>query len=271
MTHKENSMTDIMTTCPHEFIVPRSFTPYPGLIALQSTRKGGVSSEAYASLNLGKNSGDDPQLVYQNTLCLCAAAGIDPARMVSSTQVHGTEILCAQKPGEYHGYDAFITNRQDLFLSIFTADCIPILLFDPHNHAAGAVHAGWKGSAGKIVMKTIQAMQANFGSVPNECLAFIGTGISGAAYEVGPEVALAFNPAERQPSSQPDEAQKYLLDLSAVNFRQLIESGVSASNIERSPFCSLNDSDLFYSYRRDNSKTGRMVSLIGLSSTLVTG
>ncbi len=248
-------------------IIPDCLRQYPELIALQSTRQGGVSQGPYSSLNLGINTEDSPEHVHENTLRLCTAAGINPKRMVSSQQVHGTEILFAETPGQYHGYDAFITNKKDLFLCIFTADCYPVLLFDPRHNAVGAIHAGWKGSAGKIVMKTIETMQTKCNSIPKECFAYIGTGISAAVYEVGTEVAREFPTDDgRLITPSPHNKDKYMLDLSMVNYQQLLASGIPASNIETSRFCSFQDSNLFYSYRRDNGKTGRMVSLIGVRS-----
>ncbi len=249
-----------------EYIVPNCFRHHPELIALQSTRKGGVSKGKYSGLNLGSNTGDRPDLVDENTRRLCSVAGINPERLVRSDQVHGTEILSAEKPGRYNGYDSLITDKTNLFLCIFTADCYPVLLYDPKHHASGAIHAGWKGAAGQIVVKTIAAMKIRFNSVPAECLAWIGTGISATAYEVDKAVAKEFPPdtGTRSPFS-PDE-EKYLLDLGLVNYRQLLGSGVPASNIERSSFCSYSDKDLFFSYRRDQGKTGRMVSLIGVCS-----
>lgn len=248
-----------------QYIVPDSFRGYRGLTALQSTRAGGVSDGNFSSLNLGSNTGDMPRNIDENTRRLCAAGGIDQGMLVSSDQVHGTEILYAEKPGRYPGYDAFITDRKNLFLCIYTADCYPVLLYDPRHKASGAAHAGWKGSAGRIVIKTIEAMKRSFNSRPSECLAFIGTGISAEAYEVGREVAGEFPPAYRQRSLHPDEEEKYLLDLGMVNYSQLLEAGVPASNIDRSPFCSFRDRNLFFSYRRDQGKTGRMVSIIGFS------
>jgi YfiH family protein len=244
-----------------EYIVPAIFGRCRRLIALQSTRIGGVSDGECSSLNLGNNTGDAPENVQENTRRLCAAATIDPGKLVSSEQVHGTEILFAEKPGRYHGYDAFITDNEDLFLCIYTADCFPVLLYDPRHNASGAVHAGWKGSARQIVMKTIEKMQKCFTSNPEECLAYIGTGISGNAYEVDRGIASAFPQHNSQRSSGED---KYLLDLGAVNYQQLLASGFSPANIERSPFCSYSTSNLFFSYRRDHGKTGRMLSLIGL-------
>ncbi len=247
-----------------EYIVPDCFREYQGLIALQSTRKGGVSNGEYFSLNLGSNTGDRSDLVDENTRRLCAAAGINPEQLVRSDQVHGTEILSAEKPGRYHGYDSLITDKNNLFLCIFTADCYPVLLYDPQHHASGAIHAGWKGTAGQIVVKTVAAMTSRFQSIPAECFAYIGTGISANVYEVDKEIAKGFPPdtSTRSPFA-PDE-EKYLLDLGMVNYQQLLASGIPASNIEMSPFCSYRNSNLFFSYRRDQGKTGRMVSLIGV-------
>lgn len=248
------------------FFVPGCFHQYHHLLALQSTRNGGVSEGSYSSLNLGKNTEDREENIAENTRLLSVAAGFDPGCMVSSEQVHGTKILAAEKPGHFQGYDALITNRKNLFLCIFTADCYPVLIYDPQHNASAAVHAGWKGSAGEIVLKTIAAMHANFNSNPADCLAYIGTGISLEAYEVGREVAMEFPPRYSQRSSGQSEEEKYQLDLGMVNYQQLLASGIPPSNIERSPFCSVRERELFFSYRRDNGNTGRMVSLIGVNS-----
>jgi len=266
MTSDISAMQEACNPEPSEYIIPEIFRNYPDLLTLQSTRTGGVSEGMYASLNLGINTGDRPECVRENTRRLCAAAGIEPEKIVRSEQVHGTEILVADKPGAYHGYDAFITNKENLFLSVFTADCYPILVFDPRHNASGAIHAGWKGAAGEIVLKTIDAMQKNFGSLPSECIAWIGTGISGDAYEVSREVAKAFRTDESRPSHFSVNEEKYLLDLGQVNFQQLLDAGIRIANIERSSFCSYRDSTLFFSYRRDKGTTGRMVSLIGVDS-----
>ncbi len=273
MEKSRNNVTEPITAgrtapsnCAQEYIVPDGFRHYRELTALQSTRNGGVSTGSYCSLNLGRNTEDREENVHENTRLLCSAAGIEPGGMVFSEQVHGTSILTAEKPGSYSGYDALITNTKNLFLCIFTADCYPVLIYDPRNKVSGAIHAGWKGSAGSIVMKTIDAMQKQFNSLPAECIAYIGTGISPEAYEVGREVAMEFPADSRQRSSSLQQEEKYLLDLGMVNYRQLLASGIPSSNIECSPFCSVRDHNLFFSYRRDQGKTGRMVSLIGVRS-----
>ncbi|NTV97761.1 MAG: peptidoglycan editing factor PgeF [Chlorobiaceae bacterium] len=247
-----------------EYITPACFGHFPELVALQSTRRGGASSGHFSSLNLGINTPDEQENVRENTRILSLAAGYDPSTLVSGDQVHGTSILHAEKPGRYNGYDAFITGCRNLFLCIYTADCFPVLLYDPVNRAAGAVHAGWKGTAGGIVMKTLDAMHGSFGTNPSQCVAWIGAGISRDAYEVGAEVAGAFHSDCCAPSAAASGNEKYLLDLSLSNYRQLLVSGVRDANIERSPFCTFRDSSLFFSYRRDKGLTGRMASIIGM-------
>ncbi len=254
------------TDVPPKYIIPECFREFNDLVALQTTRTGGVSEGPYSSLNLGMNTRDSDENVHENTLRLCVEAGINPQRLVSSEQVHSTEILTAENPGRYHGYDAFITDKKNLFLCIFTADCYPVLIFDPRHHAAGAVHAGWKGSAKQIVMKAIAAMQKNFNSIPAECFAYIGTGISSAAYEVDLDVAKEFPSDACMCHTVSKGNNKYMLDLRMVNYNQLLASGIPASNIEQSQFCSFGDSGMFFSYRRDKGVTGRMVSIIGVRS-----
>ncbi|TCD48170.1 peptidoglycan editing factor PgeF [Chlorobium sp. N1] len=242
------------------FITPRTFPEDGQVLALQSTRRGGVSPEPWRSLNLGNNTGDEPERVRRNMRLLSAAAGFDPLRTVGSVQVHGTEVLHARQPGRHEGYDAFITDTPDLWLCIFTADCLPVLFYDPEHRAVGAAHAGWQGTAGEIAAKTLDAMRRAFGTRPGACRAWIGTGISGGEYEVGEEVAGRF--PER--CSAPASGGKRLLDLAAANHLQLVRIGVCEEHIERSPYCSKRDDRLFYSYRRDNGQTGRMASVIGI-------
>jgi len=248
-----------------KFRVPAVLGNSPGLVALESTRGGGVSTGHYSSLNLGTNTGDRTDSVRRNMELLFRDAGVDPSRTVRSVQVHGTEILHATEPSDLQGYDAFITDSENLFLLIATADCYPILLHDPVNQAVAAIHAGWKGTAGRIAIKTVGGMQRAFGTRPENLLASIGTGISPEAYEVGGEVAALFPLSCVRPPLTPGAGPR--LDLSAANRMQLQEAGLPHASIESSPFCSFRDSDLFFSYRRDHGVTGRMLSLIGLSQS----
>jgi len=248
--------------CP-KFRVPELFGGIPDLLAFETTRNGGVSNGPYSSLNLGTNTADSPDRVRRNTELLFRDTGVDPSRTVRSVQVHGTKILHATSPGSLEGYDAFITGTENLFLLIATADCYPILLFDPINRAVAAIHAGWKGTAGRIAQKTVESMRQAFGTRPETLLAAIGTGISGPAYEVAGDVAEQFPVSCILPPVTQGAGPR--LDLSAANRIQLEEAAVPSSSIECSPFCSFSESSSFFSHRRDHGVTGRMLSVIGLT------
>jgi hypothetical protein len=245
-----------------EPVYPSIFTGVAGLVALQTTRSGGVSGEPLDSLNLAWHTGDDPEHVRENYRRLGAFLEISPESIVTTGQVHGTEIALVTAPGNLDGYDALITSTRGIFVGIMTADCYPILIHDRRSGASGAAHAGWQGTAGRIAEKTVQAMHDAFGTRPQDCLAWVGTGISGERYEIGAEVAARFDSRYLKPS--PSGEGRQLLDLSAANRDQLLEAGIPPSQVQYSEYCSFRDEDLFFSYRRDNGKTGRMLALIGV-------
>ncbi len=240
---------------------PTIFQAFPNLIALQTTRGGGVSEGEFTSLNLGRSSGDLPDRVLKNRAILFEAIGIKEKQFVLSHQVHGDSILLAREGGNYEGYDAHITNQRGVFLAVSIADCTPILIYDAAHHAVAAVHAGWRGTAKSILYKTLRKMQETFGTKAEECFAFIGACISGKHYEVGEEVAAHF-PTEVK---RYDESKgKFLLDLKAANQLQLQALGVPTAHIEISPHCTYEEHDRFFSFRHSKGKTGRMFALIGL-------
>ena len=243
-------------------IEPAIFRGCPGLVALQTTRKGGVSPEPFDSLNLGTNTDDDPSNVTLNHAILCRHLDIPAGNLIRTVQVHGTEICRIDKPGNVSGFDALVTDTPGIYLAIGTADCYPILIHDPGHRASAAIHAGWQGTVGDIASKTLDTMAKAFGTRPEACLAWVGTGISGENYEVGGEVAARFGTRYLEPS--PGGDGKSLLDLSAANRDQLLAAGIPADRIECSTLCSSRDRSLFYSYRRDHGKTGRMLAIIGV-------
>lgn len=244
------------------FIQPEIFSQIPGLHALQTTRHGGVSQAPFATLNLGHNTPDNPANVAKNRSILCEHLNVDTSSLVTADQVHGTRILHAFEGGHRTGYDAFITDRENIFLCVLTADCFPVLIFDYEHRAAGAAHAGWKGTAENIIGRTIEAMMKHFDTSPSACLAWIGTGISASEYEVGKDVADHF--AGKHLALSPNG--RFMLDLAAANLDQLLDAGIPGNSIEVSPFCTAKNNNDFFSYRKENGKTGRMITLIGINS-----
>jgi len=243
-------------------ILPEIFRDLPGVVALQTTRQGGSSAAPFDSMNLGLRTDDSPRNVQANLDRLSRHLRLPTENVVLTNQVHGTSICRVGRPGHVDGFDALITDTPGIYPGIVTADCYPVLIHDPEHGASGAVHAGWQGTAGHLAAKTVAAMAEAFGTRPEACFAWVGTGISATCYEIGEEVAGRFD--KRYLSPSPGTEGRRLLDLSAANRDQLHEAGLPQEQVQCSDCCSYRDHDLFFSYRRDHGATGRMLSLIGL-------
>jgi YfiH family protein len=148
--------------------------------------------------------------------------------------------------------DALITQTPGQLVAVKTADCIPVLIADPRTRSVAAIHAGWRGTAKRIAPKSLAGMAEAFGARPEDVHVAIGPGIGGCCYEVGPEVAEQFGKQGR-----------VTLDLSDLNRRQLIEVGVNPERIYVADLCTACGED-FFSYRRDKTAAGRMISAIGI-------
>jgi YfiH family protein len=149
--------------------------------------------------------------------------------------------------------DALVTNSPGCYLTIGTADCVPVLLADERLRAVAAVHAGWRGTVQAIAPAAVRSLGEQFGSRPEDLLAAIGPGICENCYEVGPEVAVQFGRSGR-----------IRLDLADVNRRQLIEAGLDPTRIFSGAPCTACRPDEFHSWRRDRVRTGRMVSAVAI-------
>ena len=209
-----------------------------------STRLGGVSEGAFASLNLGLLTGDEPALVEENRRRLCGEIGADPARLALSRQVHGAEVHRA-RPGRGTPGDALFTEQRGLPMLRLTADCLPIAVACSNGHrpALALVHAGWRGLLGGVVEKAVAA-------VGGRAVAIVGPGIGPCCYEVGDEVAMPFR--KRYGGSV---LRGRSLDLPAAAEGALRSAG--CASVERLDICTSCDADLFFSHRRDGERTGR--------------
>lgn len=240
---------------------PPVLAPFNNLISAESTRHGGVSPTPFALLNLGLNTNDDPVNVDENRRRFFHAIGAEGFGFAQSHQVHGTDILNVTEAGRFEGYDALITNRPGLLIGVTVADCVPILIYDREHQAVAAVHAGWRGTVGGIVTKTLTMMQAQFGTTGSQCYAYVGTCIDETTYAVGEEVAAQFDPAfvRADPYNQ-----KICANLKAANVSLLNGFGIPTGQIGVSPFSTvLNNAD-YFSYRVEGGHTGRMLTVIGI-------
>ncbi len=231
----------------------------------------------YAEFNINPFCGDDEANVCRNRQALCSLLGISDSQLLMPHQVHLTktaridETLLSlseeQKREALEGYDALMTDLKGVCIGVSTADCIPILLHDKTHHAVCAVHAGWRGTVGRIVEKAIAEMQVAFNTCPAQIKAQIGPGIHLDSFEVGDEVYEAFASegfpmeliSKRYPSPQNSSStEKWHIDLPECNRQQLLASDVSAASIAVSPVCTYEQSDRFFSARRLGINSGRI-------------
>jgi len=227
--------------------------------ALVTTRDGGASSGAYASLNLGLRSGDDEAAVRENRRRLQALL---PSPPVWLRQVHGTRVAdadAARAAGVEPEADAAVARRPGTVCAVLVADCMPVLLADEAATVVGVAHAGWRGLCEGVLEATVGAM----GVAPERLIAWLGPAIGPRVYEVGDEVRDAFlarDPASAQ-AFRAARPGHWLLDLYAVARQRLAAKGVA--RVHGGGLCTFSDPVRFFSYRRDRS-TGRMAALIWL-------
>lgn len=238
-----------------------------------STRIGGVSNGIYASLNLGMNRGDDKEKVIKNWDLFREACGITNEAFVCGNQVHGNNVHIATKadlrpaygPGELIDADGYVTKERDVALSVFTADCVPILLEDSVNGVVGAVHSGWRSTVKDIEKEAIRKMIL-LGSDPSDILVAIGPAIDRCCFEVGGEVIDGVNALigaeaaallyEEKPNG------KYMLDLRGVVKKRFVQLGVLPENIELVGGCTMCNHDKYFSHRYTNGERGSLACII---------
>jgi len=231
-----------------------------------TTRLGGVSRGPYRSLNLGYRVGDAARSVATNRYRLADALGMVPPAPVEAEQVHGrcVAVVTRRSPRPIRGVDALATARRGVWLAIYAADCVPVLVVDAKTPAIAAIHAGWRGTAAGIVPATIARMRDAFGTRPGECLATLGPAIGGCCYEVDAPVARAMAGAPWWPRAARATAPgRWHLDLRIAVREQLVAEGLPAARITAVPYCTACRPDLFFSYRRDRI-CGRMAACICL-------
>jgi len=247
---------------------------WPGARGVFTTRRGGVSPSPFNSLNMGAGGGDDPARVEKNRELFLAAArlGSGPINMVR--QVHGADVYVvrdrdALKPPGLHGtgYDALITDIKGVLIGVLTADCVPILLYDPVKRAAGAVHAGWAGTVKGVAANAVKEMAGNYGSDPGDILACIGPSIGPCCYEVDGKVIGPLREAMKeswQEFAVPARPGHWFLDLWKANQKALLSAGVPLKGIKVFGACTSCNPDKFYSHRRSGGKAGRMLAVTKL-------
>ncbi len=239
-------------------IRPSVFPGKPAVLAAVSTRNGGVSPSPLG-MNLSFHVGDREENVRRNREIFFGSLGIRTADLAIPGQVHGTTVLRVSTPGSYPGCDGLITDVPRVCLCVTVADCVPILLCDPVVPAVAAVHAGWRGTAGRILEGAVRKLESDLGVEPRRIRAYLGPAASPCCYTVGEDVAMQF---ERRFVRRAGAG--FIVDLKRANYQQLLDVGVSVRQIEVSRACTISDSARFHSHRRDGKLSGRMIAVIGL-------
>lgn len=258
------------------YLQVRNWEPLAGLEHGFFTRTGGVSPAPYKTLNIGTFTGDDVTNIRENLRRIASVFSLFPGQIHASKQVHGTRILqvsATTKPcsvfnsrSPFQG-DGIMTNQPGILLGILTADCLPVLFFDPAHPAVGAGHAGWRGTLQGISLQILGDMESAYGTPPERVRVALGPSIGPCCYTVGKEVALAFLHGDEnlRPFVQEVNHRQWKLDLTGINRYQLLGRGVRNENIVSGSYCTHCLSDLFFSVREQGEPTGRQISLIGLT------
>ncbi len=247
-----------------------------------STRKGGVSTGIFSSMNLNFKRGDDPDAVLENYRRMAAALNMRVEDMVLSDQTHTTNVRVITeedrgkgilRPQDYSDVDGMITNVPGIVLVTSYADCVPLYFVDPVRKAIGLSHSGWKGTVGHIGQKTVWKMHEVYGSEPKDIVAAIGPSICQSCYEVSDDVAEAFRAnftADEAADILLDKGNgKYQLDLWKANWYVLTDAGILPEHLSVTDLCTACHPDLLWSHRKTNGQRGGLSAFLSLIDTSV--
>jgi hypothetical protein len=239
---------------------------YDGLVHGFLGRVGGQDRPSNAAFRLSSDNGDDAEAVKSNWCELKVAMGLRDIGIITAKQVHGDTILqVCSGTGKLAGTgDGLMTDAPNLCVGVMAADCVPILFVEPARKIAAAVHAGWRGTAAGIAVRTVASMKEAYGIDPAALHVAMGPSIGPCCYEVGSEVAeqIAANWREELKGAWRPEGVKGRLDLRALNEAQLLGAGIPGAQISKIGPCTACHVGDFFSYRKEG-KSGHQLSFIG--------
>lgn len=240
-----------------------------------STKIGGVSSGCFGTMNLSFTRGDEEKKVLENFNRFCKAIGTKSDRIVMTKQTHNINIERVGKndrgngifrPNKFLDCDGIMTNEPGVLLTTLHADCPAIFILDTKNKAIALVHSGWRGTVRKIAQRAVYKMEKEFGSRPSDLVCAISPGIGKCCFQIDypvvSEFKKSFDFAEEFISPDFGVPGKYKLDLEGINKEMLKACGVKT--ILSSGICTMCNSDLFFSHRREGEARGSMAAFIEL-------
>jgi YfiH family protein len=245
-----------------------------GFVNAFSTRLGGVSPLPSNALSLAYFKGDATENVAENRRRFLYAIGSEQARIMTARQTHSIERFTVESEEQARGpqpeCDAMITRMTDVLLAVQTADCLPVLIGDIKTGTMAAIHAGWRGTAGRITERTVADLMLVHGVSPGDCIAALGPAACAECYEVGEDVIGRYKKEFgywRNLLVNFKADGKAHLDIRAANVQQLSFCGFSEDRIYVTDCCTMHHNELFFSYRREGkaqpSGVGRSLSVIG--------
>lgn len=245
--------------------------PLTGIEAFTTLRGSATDNDPYSQFNVCDYTGDDKSHVANCRLNLCSTLGIAPQHLVMPHQTHSADCVIIgedflslsddAKSSMLDGKDAIITTLSDVAIGVNTADCVPIILADPHKGIIAAVHAGWKGTVKRIAANAIQAMTAHLGANPSNIYAAIGVSICQDCFEVGDEVLEQFADAKfhiNHIAYRSSTTGKAHISLQEANKVTLTECGIPQENISICGICTRCNPTTYFSARRIGIKSGRV-------------
>jgi len=249
-----------------------------GFVNAFSTRLGGESRLPLNSLSLAYFKGDDKDNVAENRRRFLKAIGAERGRIVTARQTHSTERCTIESEEQARGpqpeCDAMITRMTDVLLAVQTADCLPVLIGDTRTGTMAAIHAGWRGTAGRITERAVADLMLVHGVNPRDCVAALGPAACAECYEVGEDVIGRYKKEFgywRTLLVNFKGEGKAHLDIRAANVQQLRFCGFSEDRIHVADYCTMHQNELFFSYRKEGkgqpSSVGRSLSVIGKASS----
>lgn len=241
-----------------------------------STRAGGVSEGCLSSMNLGHGRNDAEENVIRNHEIIAEAIGFDAHNIVASRQTHTTNVRVVSKEDcgkgvykerDYDDVDGMITNEKNIVLATYFADCVPLYIVDTKNQAIGLSHSGWRGTVGKIGQVTLEKMNEQYGTKPEDTVVCIGPSICQNCYEISLDVAEEFIkafPNHKEEILKDKGNDKFLLDLWECNRIIFEEAGVLPENINLPDLCTCCNSEFLFSHRATNGKRGNLAAFLSL-------
>lgn len=239
---------------------------FSDITACFTTRHGGVSKAPYTSANLAFHVGDDPSDVLENHNRLAQRIGFERDTLIHMRQIHSDHVVVVDETMDFATppeCDALITDQPDTPLMVMSADCIPILVYDPLQRVIGAIHAGRAGALSAILPKTIERMAQTYGTRIENVRISMGPSIHGCCYEINPQIAAEVEEKGYKEALR-EEKEKLFLDVNTVLLKQLHTMGISSPHIEVINECTACCSDTYFSYRADQQYTGRIAGVIVL-------